>query len=316
MIAMRALVPHPAGCAALAPGVREPRYNPARAPCRGAKVFPDLMSDPARTDESTESTHVPLAMAMRVSSNSSSRDSITTSPGATSRRSTSGRACCFSIVAMPGPAPISNARAVRWPSGSDSPTSCCIAARPLSRTARSSPPARLLTAAVEQGAPTEVALAYLERLDRLSGVSLPAEAPPELLAADVDQHRRVAGAAAPSRRGRLCAGPLRLDGRGRGARGSPAPLARWLRWGVPSAAAGSALPARRAAADGRASDVALTRARTLFETGHAGDAIRLLGTIPLADPNRAEADRVLADIQRALLTAADPSSGRHVSPVR
>ena len=66
----------------------------------------------------------------------------------------------------------------------------------------------------------------------------------------------------------------------------------------------------------RASDVALTRARTLFETGHAGDAVRLLGTIPVADLNRAEADRVLADIQRALLTAADPSSADTMSPVR
>jgi hypothetical protein len=66
----------------------------------------------------------------------------------------------------------------------------------------------------------------------------------------------------------------------------------------------------------RASDVTLSRARSLFETGHAGDAVRLLGTIPLADVNRAEADRVLADIQRALLTSADPSSADTVSPVR
>ena len=66
----------------------------------------------------------------------------------------------------------------------------------------------------------------------------------------------------------------------------------------------------------RASDVTLTRARSLFETGHAGDAVRLLATIPLADVNRAEADRVLADIQRALLTSADPSSADTVSPVR
>jgi hypothetical protein len=66
----------------------------------------------------------------------------------------------------------------------------------------------------------------------------------------------------------------------------------------------------------RASDVTLSRARSLFETGHAGDAVRLLGTIPLADVNRAEADRVLADIQRALLTSAVPASADTVSLVR
>jgi hypothetical protein len=54
----------------------------------------------------------------------------------------------------------------------------------------------------------------------------------------------------------------------------------------------------------------------LFDTGHASDAISLLRTIPLADPNRAEADRVLADVQRALLTAEDPASADTVSPVR
>ena len=175
---------------------------------------------------------------------------------------------------------------------------------------------RLLTAAVEQGAPTEVALAYLGRLDRLSGVSLPAEALPELLAADATS---IAESPVPPRRRTraafawsaavvmVAAGALWLAGA----------IGVLARWGVPNATGGSALASP---ADPlptvRASDVALTRARTLFETGHAGDAIRLLGTIPVADPNRAEADRVLADIQRALLTAADPSSADRMSPVR
>ena len=89
------------------------------------------------------------------------------------------------------------------------------------------------------------------------------------------------------------------------------------RWGVPSATAETALASPTDPLPTvRASDVALTRARMLFETGHAGDAVRLLSTIPVADLNRAEADRVLADIQRALLTAADPSSADTMSPVR
>ena len=89
------------------------------------------------------------------------------------------------------------------------------------------------------------------------------------------------------------------------------------RWGVPAATAETSI---KSPADPlptvRASEVALTRARMLSETGHAGDAVRLLDTIPLADPHRAEADRVLAEIQRALLTAADPSSADTMSPVR
>ena len=56
-----------------------------------------------------------------------------------------------------------------------------------------------------------------------------------------------------------------------------------------------------------ASDVVLARAKALYETGRLQDAIRLLATIGPADANRAEADRVLADIQRTLLASADPA---------
>lgn len=175
---------------------------------------------------------------------------------------------------------------------------------------------RLLTAAVEQGASTEVALAYLGRLDRLSGVSVPPEAPPESAALDVVGALETP-APQPGRAGAgvvwIVAAAIIVAGAVWFA-GAVGDLA-W--WGVPTAAAGSvvASPADPLPTV-RASDVALTRARTLFETGHAADALRLLGTIPLADPNRADADRVVADIQRALLTSADPSSADTVSPVR
>jgi hypothetical protein len=175
---------------------------------------------------------------------------------------------------------------------------------------------RLLTAAVEQGAPTEVALAYLGRLDRLSGVSVSPQTLPELLTSDVV---RATPVAAPPRSRAwaavawVTAAALLLVA-GVWMAGAIGNLARW---GVPAAGAESSVvsPADPLPTV-RASDVALARARTLFETGHAGDAVRLLGTIPLADANRAEADRVLADVQRALLTAADPSAGDAVSPVR
>jgi hypothetical protein len=60
----------------------------------------------------------------------------------------------------------------------------------------------------------------------------------------------------------------------------------------------------------RPSEVTLARARVLFDTGHPGDAIRLLDTIGVADPYRPDADRLLAEIQRTLLAAALPESAR------
>jgi hypothetical protein len=65
-----------------------------------------------------------------------------------------------------------------------------------------------------------------------------------------------------------------------------------------------------------ASDVALAQAKLAFSKGHARDALRLLASISLADPNRAEADRVLADVQRMLLAATDPATAEALSTVR
>ena len=71
-----------------------------------------------------------------------------------------------------------------------------------------------------------------------------------------------------------------------------------------------------AAARPLASDVALARARLAFSKGHARDALRLLASISLADPNRAEADRLLADVQRLLLASTDPATAEALSTVR
>jgi hypothetical protein len=175
---------------------------------------------------------------------------------------------------------------------------------------------RLLTAAVEQGAPSEVALAYLGRLDRLSGASLPADATPESPPAQA-----VAGpespTSAPRRAWAVFAWLVVTGALAVGAVWFVGAVGELAHWGMPATAAETAIKSPDDPLPTvRASEVALTRARTLFETGHAGDAVRLLGTIPLADPHRAEADRVLADIQRALLRAVDPSSAETMSPVR
>ena len=54
----------------------------------------------------------------------------------------------------------------------------------------------------------------------------------------------------------------------------------------------------------RASETALARARALHAGGHLQDALRALDRVGLADPFRAEADRLRADIQRDILAAA------------
>ncbi len=41
-----------------------------------------------------------------------------------------------------------------------------------------------------------------------------------------------------------------------------------------------------------------------------------LASISLADPNRAEADRLLADVQRVLLASTDPATAEALSTVR
>ena len=90
-----------------------------------------VMSDPLRTDALTRDRRRRRnRIATRRSSSSCSPASTITSPPSTSRRSTSGRARCFSIAATRARAPTSSARAARWPSGSASPRSCCRTASP------------------------------------------------------------------------------------------------------------------------------------------------------------------------------------------
>ncbi len=169
----------------------------------------------------------------------------------------------------------------------------------------------LLTAAVEQGAAPEVALGYLERLDRLEPSSAPSgqlRPPMRPLPEPPRRFRARAWAVVPW----LAASAL---------------VGASLFWYAESIRELTGWPAadRRqtpAAAHPpeplptpRPSDVAIARARVLFASGHAADAMRLLGTVPIADPNRGEAQRVLAEIQRALLATAGPPTMARTSPV-
>ena len=59
----------------------------------------------------------------------------------------------------------------------------------------------------------------------------------------------------------------------------------------------------------RGSETALARARALHAGGHLQDALRALDRVDVADPFRADADRLRADIQRDLLAAAGLQDG-------
>lgn len=175
---------------------------------------------------------------------------------------------------------------------------------------------QLLTAAVEQGAAPDVALAYLGRIDRLEPVPQP-DIDPEPSQRN-DPHTSRQNHRVRWRRLYVVGGWTVAAALGTASAlwfaGSVLDLARWrpTRASAPSTASpppGDGVPVPRA------SDVAVSRARALYMTGHARDAIRLLETIAVGDPNRAEADRVLAEIQRTLLTAADPSSTDTMTPV-
>lgn len=58
----------------------------------------------------------------------------------------------------------------------------------------------------------------------------------------------------------------------------------------------------------RSSDLVMARARELASQGHLHDALRALDRVGAADPMRADADRLRADLQRDLLAAATPAA--------
>ena len=164
---------------------------------------------------------------------------------------------------------------------------------------------RLLTSAVERGGPQDVALAFLERIERLGAPD-----------AEVD---RPASGTPPNRRRRK---PGRLR----------APAMK-VRWGVPLLIAASLIAAglyavlawpdlqnrtgRRAVPPGERApgadagavvlpvpapgELAIARATTLASQGRVRDALRVLDQISPADAARQEADRLRANLQRALI---------------
>ena len=160
------------------------------------------MSDPLRTDTLTRAA-MPrrTRIATRRSSSSCSSASITTSPPSTSRRSTSGRARCSSIAATPrARAYIERARSALAERQRESEELLQNGVAAFQR-GEGDEARRLLQAAIDGGAPSDEALAVLDRLNRLeSGAPPPSPTPVASRRA-----KRRAAAAPPAARGRSSA---------------------------------------------------------------------------------------------------------------
>jgi hypothetical protein len=169
---------------------------------------------------------------------------------------------------------------------------------------------RLLQAAIDGGAPSEEALAVLDRLNRLETVVAPATSARSGRALRA-RTPRAAGPAGRSFAGALAVVVLALAVIALGGFAA-------TRWSVSSwsslialvrSAGNSDAPAAAAAPIARDSSPALprrgettlTRAKALVASGHLRDALAALESIRPTDPQMTEADRLRSDIQRQLL---------------
>jgi tetratricopeptide (TPR) repeat protein len=164
----------------------------------------------------------------------------------------------------------------------------------------------LLNAAVQRGGAHEVALAFLNRIDRVRAVPAPVPDPPVVSPARTP----FPPSPPPRRRGTnllaalLGVGALAMAGYA---------LTSWdqVRALIPGAASQADLVPVRTVEDPlvipRSSETALDRARALFASGRLYDAIRAIELVRATDPLRAEADKLKEEIQRELL-AHTPSA--------
>lgn len=159
----------------------------------------------------------------------------------------------------------------------------------------------LLTRAVEQGSDT--AHVFLDRLNRVAaGVASADTRTARPAARPASVRRRVP--LAPRRTGWMVAALVALFVAAGMLLGG-LPIGGWLSdFQDATSAPAAQAPVAEPLPVVRASETVLARARTLYAGGHLRDALRSLDRIDIADPFRAEAERLRADIQRDLLAAA------------
>jgi len=180
---------------------------------------------------------------------------------------------------------------------------------------------RLLQAAVDGGAPSEEALAVLDRLDRLEAPAPPIAAPPPGRP-NRERARRVSQEASRPVAGTLRTVAVVVLVAAIAAVGGVAAWRGLIDWRAlvalanvaagpePPRAAAPAPVARDAALPlPRRGDTALVRARALTASGHLRDALFALESVRPTDPQQPDADRLRADIQRQLLALIPASSG-------
>jgi hypothetical protein len=180
----------------------------------------------------------------------------------------------------------------------------------------------LLTRAIAAGSANETALVFLQRLGRLQAAD-PAAMPPEghpgapgtLWPAAIRRRRAAHHTAPADARINWFATALVSVVVAAAILLAAQPIASWL--GERPIVAPSvesrpddALPIVRG------SEVRLGRARDLYASGRLRDALALLEPIALADPLRAESDRLKGDIQRALLDGTGEKPPRPAGEAR
>src|SRR3954466_2279376 len=170
---------------------------------------------------------------------------------------------------------------------------------------------RLLRAAIEGGAPSEEALAALERLNRLDAPVVPGV--PQA-SSDIPRRRApldVVGGL-PGLRGVAIAGLIAIVVVGAGGYATSNQRVDWrlfaatLRSALPTETpvARAAVPVTREVAlpVPRRGEEALAHGRSLAAGGHLREALAALDEIRATDPQKADGDRLRGDIQRQLLT--------------
>jgi hypothetical protein len=193
---------------------------------------------------------------------------------------------------------------------------------------------RLLQAAMDGGAPSEEALAVLDRLDRLE-TNAPTAAAPRVGRSHRERARRVEQGTSRSVTGTVRMAALVALATTIAALGGVAVWKDMIDWRAlialarvavrseppPTAAPGpiardAALPLPRRG------ETALVRARALTASGHLRDALFALESVRPTDSQQPDADRLRADIQRQLLAliprppgdTADRESGERRNP--
>jgi hypothetical protein len=169
----------------------------------------------------------------------------------------------------------------------------------------------LITRAVEQGGPHDVALVLLERLNRLAAPAVVAGTPrPAHAERRTEATRHVDPRARHSWRIAAAAIFALIVGGVAVAVLSGMPMPAWLSdpTGAPQEQTAAMPPDPLPIA--RSSERLVARARAFQSGGRLHDAIRALEAIAVGDPIRPEADRLRGELQRQLLDAAGTEASR------